>query len=157
MGVTSLNYYCPIGHDLRFLARVFVSVSFVASVFLSSSFDYSKAFWYSFTFMCCFQKLALMDLPDNIYNWFLNYLSDQQPTVLSSKMSHKIAPASINASAVQDSVLGPSLFNLNSCALHPISADNRYFKYADDVYLVVPFANAALYLTGISSSHSLDS
>ena len=82
-----------------------------------------------------------MDLPDNIYNWFLNYLSDRTHCTLFKDVTS--APASINASVVQGSVLGPSLFNLNSCALHPISADNRYFKYADDAYLVVPFANAA--------------
>ena len=77
------------------------------------------------------------------YNWFRNYLSDRTHCTLFKDVTSKISPASINASVVQASVLGPSFFNLNSCALHPISADNRYFKYADDAYLVVPFANAA--------------
>ena len=86
------------------------------------SFDYSKAFD-TLSHSCVASKLALMDLPDNIYNWFLNYLSNRTHCTLFKDVTS--APASINASVVQGSVLGPSHFNLNSCALHQISADNR--------------------------------
>ena len=44
---------------------------------------------------------------------------------------------------VQGSVLGPSLFNLNSCALKSFHPDNKYFKYADDAYLIVPCSNVS--------------
>jgi hypothetical protein len=40
-------------------------------------------------------------------------------------------------------VLGPTLFNINSSTLSPISAENEYFKYADDAYLVVPASNTS--------------
>ena len=53
------------------------------------------------------------------------------------------SPQSINASIVQGSVLGPTLFNVNSCELSPLSAPNRYFKYADDAYLIIPASNSA--------------
>lgn len=43
---------------------------------------------------------------------------------------------------MQGSVLGPSLFNIVSSSLQPISAANKYFKYADDGYLVVPASNS---------------
>ena len=51
--------------------------------------------------------------------------------------------ANITASVVQGLVLGPTLFNLNSCDLVPVSDLNRYFKYADDAYLIVTYSNAS--------------
>jgi len=42
---------------------------------------------------------------------------------------------------VQGSGLGPTLFNINSTDLRPESDLNKYFKYADDAYLVVPGTN----------------
>lgn len=50
--------------------------------------------------------------------------------------------ASITAGIVQGSVLGPSLFNMVSSSLQPVSPLNKYFKYADDGYLVVPCSNS---------------
>jgi len=50
--------------------------------------------------------------------------------------------AGITAGVVQASVLGPTLFNIISSTLTPISALNKYFKYADDGYLIVPGNNS---------------
>ena len=42
---------------------------------------------------------------------------------------------------MQGSVLGPTLFNINSSTLSPICPGNEYFKYADDANLLVPTSN----------------
>ena len=60
--------YCP-------MLQTFLSPAPHVFVIL---FDYSKAFD-TLSHSCVASKLALMDLPDNIYNWFLNYLSDRTP------------------------------------------------------------------------------
>ena len=61
--------------------------------------------------------------------------------------------ASINASVVQGSVLGPTLFNLNSSELAPFSPLNKYHKYADDSYLVIPSCNVSS-ITAELADHS---
>src|SRR6476469_6304213 len=89
-----------------------------------------------------------MDLPQSreliiiiIYNWILQYLSNRSHrTRFQGETSQS---ANITASVVQGSVLGPTLFNLKSCNLVPVSELNRYFKYADDAYLIVPYSNAS--------------
>ena len=74
-------------------------------------------------------------------NWIIDYLSERtHSTSLSGNSSQSIG---INASIVQGSVLGPTLFNINSADLSPLSPSNRYFKYADDAYLLVPASNSA--------------
>ena len=64
-------------------------------------------------------KLSKADIPDNIYNWIIDYLSERtHSTSLSGNSSQ---PIGINASIVQGSVLGPTLFNINSADLSPLS------------------------------------
>ena len=41
------------------------------------------------------------------------------------------------------SVLGPTLFNVATTTLKPLSKINKYFKYADDGYLIVPANNGS--------------
>ena len=86
-------------------------------------------------------KLSCLDIPDNIYNWVINYLTDRQHC---TKLQNSIStPCSINASIVQGSALGPTLFNISSSDLKPKFDYNAYFKYADDGNLVVPGSKAA--------------
>jgi hypothetical protein len=71
----------------------------------------------------------------------VDYLTDRtHHTILNSELSGK---AHISAGVIQGSVLGPTLFNVTSSTLTPLSSLNSYFKYADDGYLVVPGSNAA--------------
>ena len=99
------------------------------------SFDYSKAFD-TLSHNALAKTLFELNIDPNIYNWVLDYLSGRSHvTEFNNSMS---SSESINAFIVQGSVLGPSLFNITSSSLKPLYDVNRYFKYADDGYLVVP-------------------
>jgi hypothetical protein len=101
-------------------------------------FDYSKAFD-TLSHSSVADKLTRLDLPDFIYNWVVDYLEDRtHSTVIEGNMSKTL---SINSSVVQGSVLGPTLFNINSAELITNSSNNFYFKYADDADLLVPSSN----------------
>ena len=104
------------------------------------SFDYSKAFD-TLSHSSVATKLAFLDIPSTIYNWILQFLSNSSHRTRFQGETSQLA--NITASVVQGSVLGPTLFNLNSCDLVPLSDLNRYFKYADDAYLIVPYTNAS--------------
>ena len=49
--------------------------------------------------------------------------------------------AKIKTSVIQGSGVGPSSYIITAGDLHPITPGNRLFKFADDIYLVVPEAN----------------
>ena len=79
--------------------------------------------------------MAALKLPDHIYNWMANYFADRghmtrlQVTIL--------IIALINASIIQDSVIGPPSYVVAASDLHPRSALNCLTKYADDTYFLV--------------------
>ena len=101
--------------------------------------DFSKAFD-SLSHSSLSTKLAATNLPDNIYNWFINYLSDRKhKTIFANELSNS---ASINASIVQGSALGPAAYIINAADLHPIHLGNEMAKYADDSYLIIPATNS---------------
>lgn len=87
------------------------------------TFDYSKAFD-TLRHSSVASKLTLLDIPDCIHNWILDYLCDRQHcTLLHNTTSQSRV---INASIVQGSALGPTLFNINSTDLQPLNDFNRY-------------------------------
>src|SRR6218665_3609578 len=51
------------------------------------------------------QKLLLLDMPDQIYNWMVDYFKDRGHTTYAADVSTTIAW--INASIIQCSVVGP--------------------------------------------------
>src|SRR6267154_4424033 len=75
------------------------------------TFDYSKAFdTLRHSFVAA--KLSTLRIPYCIYNWILDFLSNRTHCTL---FLGKLSPtAKITSSIVQGSVLGPTLFNLNS-------------------------------------------
>ena len=98
------------------------------------SLDFSKAFD-SVRHSTLTSKLSHMDIPDNIFNWLVNFLSDRQhATRFAGKIS---TPRPINASVVQGSGVGPSMYLVEASDLHPLHQENRILKYADDTYLLV--------------------
>ena len=103
------------------------------------SFDYSKAFD-TLSHASVMSSLPLFNVPPQLQNWIENYLTDRSHHTLFSGKSSPELP--INAGVVQGSVLGPTLFNLASSTLKPLSSENKYFRYADDGYLIVPGKNS---------------
>jgi len=81
-------------------------------------------------------KLANFPLPDYLYNWIINNLSDRQHQ---TRLGGNVSPTlPINASIIQGSGLGQVEYVFTASELHPISPFNRFCKYADDTYLLVP-------------------
>ena len=100
--------------------------------------DFSKAFD---TVRHCtlMQKLALLPIPDFLYNWLENYLLGR---VHCTKSLQKLSAAkSINASVVQGSAIGPVAFIVNAMDLKIITPGNQTNKYTHDTYLLVPSRN----------------
>ena len=76
------------------------------------------------------EKLATFDLPDNVYNWFVNYLENYNHT---TKYNNQLSePAFINASVFQGSAVGPPLYVVTSSDLKPVNPSNFIDKYADN-------------------------
>jgi len=103
------------------------------------AFDFSKAFdrvrHYSLA-----SKLANFPLPDHLYNWIVNNLSDRQHQ---TKLGGNVSPTlPINASIIQGSGLGPVECVFTASDIHPISPFNQFCKYTDDTYLLVPATNS---------------
>jgi len=107
------------------------------------AFDFSKAFD-SLRLSTLFSKIAQLPLPDNIYNWMVNFFTQRSHStqfrgVLSSVLR-------INCSIVQGSVTGPVAYAISSSDLHPVCPQNKMTKFADDAYILVP----------ASSNHTVD-
>ena len=77
----------------------------------------------------------MLNLPSNIYNWVLDLLKGHTHC---TKFKDAISCfETVNASVIQGSALGPSVFLVNASDLRPIDDGNDMFKFADDTYLVV--------------------
>ena len=96
--------------------------------------DFSKAFD-TVRHSSLAAKLARLEIPDNVYNWLVDYLLGRQhATKFAGKLS---GVASIWASVVQGSGVGPSEYDVYVSDLHPRNAINIFVKFADDTYLIV--------------------
>jgi hypothetical protein len=101
--------------------------------------DFSKAFD-TVKHNTLFEKLASLPLPDQIYNWLLDFfLGRQHNTRVKDAVS---AAAPLLASVVQGSALCPALYSINAADLHNIIQGNDMKKYADDTYLIIPEINS---------------
>lgn len=78
-------------------------------------------------------ELGPLDLPDHIYNWFINFQNRRHTTRFSGGLSEV---AFVNTGIGQGLVVGPASFVVGVSDLHP----NFFYpivKYADDSYLLV--------------------
>jgi hypothetical protein len=98
------------------------------------SLDFSRAFD-TVRHSTLVDKLSALDIQDHVFNWIVKFLSCRQHVTRFQGRTSK--PASINASVVQGSGLGPSTYDINASDLHPVNPENKMFKYADDTYLLV--------------------
>lgn len=97
--------------------------------------DFSKAFDTAKR-SALFQNLSNMNIPDEIYNWMVNFYRNREQTTFMNEQCSEVS--SINAGVVQGSVIGPSAFSIIVSDLKPSIKGNVIIKYADDTYLVVP-------------------
>jgi len=102
------------------------------------SMDFSKAFD-TVRHHSLLKKLGTIDIPDHIFNWLTNYFFDRKHI---TKFQGEVSSvASINASVVQGSGVGPGSYVVGSSDLHPKNSFNILLKYADDTYLLVGSSN----------------
>ena len=92
-----------------------------------------------------FDKISTLDIPEQIYNWLVEYHLERSHLTIFKGYSSSLLP--INASIVQGSVLGPTNFSITGSDLHPFQPLNLMFKFSDDTYL----------LTGSSQAHTIPS
>src|SRR6218665_2960215 len=96
-------------------------------------------------------KILSMDIPDNIFNWLVNYFADRGHVTKLWDIISQVA--FINASIVQGSVIGPTSYVIVASGLHPIHQHNKMMKYADDMYLMVGSSMVGIYNGSGSGSY----
>jgi hypothetical protein len=102
--------------------------------------DFSKAFD-TVRHSTLLEKLALLDLPDEVYNWLKCFFDGHSHcTQYGDQMS---GFADILASVIQGSGVGPASYVVDAADLLPLTQGNSLVKYADDTYLIIPSCNSA--------------
>ena len=97
--------------------------------------DFSKAFD-TVRHYTLLEKFALLNLPDRIYNWLVNYFEGRTHcTFFGGLMS---ALEEITAGVIQGSGLGPAAYIVDASDLRTVYPGNYLIKYADDTYLIIP-------------------
>src|ERR1051325_8526309 len=97
--------------------------------------DFSKAFD-SIRHDTLMNKMAKLDIPDNIYNFILNFFEDHSHCT--SFQSSTSSLLSITAGVIQGSAMGPASYVITASDLNTLGKGNELNKYADDTYLIVP-------------------
>jgi len=97
--------------------------------------DFSKAFD-SVRHSTLLDKLALLDIPDNVYNWFVDFFTGHSHCTRFH--GHQSNYENITASIIQGSALGPASYVVTASDLINRNCQNVLVKYADDTYLIVP-------------------
>ena len=106
--------------------------------------DFSKAF-NTVCHSTLLEKLAMLNLPDEVYNWLKNYFDGHShSTRLGWQMSTFV---DIFASVIQGSGVGPAFYIVCAADLHPLTPGNKSVKYADDTYLIIPSSNSQSTIT----------
>ncbi len=100
--------------------------------------DFTKAFD-SVRQAALIEKLAMLNLPDNVCNWFTSFFNQRSHcTVYDGDRSSNLE---ITASIVQGSAVGPASYVVTAADLRPITPGNKMCKYADDTYIIIPACN----------------
>ena len=85
--------------------------------------------------------MAQLDLPMPVYNWLVNFF--QGHTHRTTFNGEESSTTSISASIIQGSGIGPVAYSVTAADLKTIYSGNLLIKFADDMYLVTPSANAS--------------
>jgi len=116
---------------LHKISAMLVSQPYVRVIAL----DFSKAFD-SVRHSTLLSKLADLSLPDSIYNWVANFLTDRSHCTQMDGIQSSFA--NLTASVIQGSAIGPAAYTVLAADLHPAVLGNDMAKFADDTYLLVP-------------------
>lgn len=85
------------------------------------------------------EKLAMLNLPDNVCNWLSNFFSRRSHcTMFQGDTSSYLE---VSASIIQGSAVGPAAYVVTAADLCPITSGNEVCKYADGTYLIIPASN----------------
>ena len=132
----------PTGSTTRAIVSILHSVThhlLSNSYVIVMSLDFSKAFD-TVRHSTLLQKLARLDMPDQVYNWLVDFFSGHSHC---TEYCCELSPQQeISASIVQGSSIGPASYVLNASDLKAITQGNETFKYADDIYIIIPSRNA---------------
>jgi len=100
--------------------------------------DFSKAFD-TVRHSTLLDKLAQLDIPDNAYNWLVEFFSGHSHCTVYQGQTSILK--SISASIIQGSGIGPAAYVVNAGDLKAVTPGNELYKFADDTYLVNPACN----------------
>lgn len=96
-------------------------------------FDASKAFD-TVKHTLLINKLINLGFPNQLIHWLTDYLTDRYQYVsFNNEFSMK---KKVTSGVPQGAILSPSLYNIYTSDLQPISNNCKMFKYADDLFLV---------------------
>jgi Reverse transcriptase (RNA-dependent DNA polymerase) len=88
------------------------------------------------------EKLAELDLPDQVYNWLADFfIGHSHCTVY---CDHTSMLKTITASIIQGSANGPAAYVMTATSasdLKAVTRGNQLCKFADDTYLIIPAIN----------------
>jgi len=97
--------------------------------------DFSKAFDVV-NHEVLLQNVSLLDLPDNIHNWLVSFLTGRLQIC---KVNGDYSSCSgITRGIIQGSGVGPTFYIIMKSDLKTVSDYNVMCKYADDIYVLVP-------------------
>ena len=85
------------------------------------------------------QKIALLDIPEYVYNWILDLLQGHSHCTLYNGESSELRE--VTASIIQGSAIGPAMF-VEAADLKAITPGNLLCKYADDTYIIIAASNS---------------
>ena len=121
-------------------AAIITILQTITALLLSNSYvlvyalDFSKAFD-TVRHQTLLEKFALLDLPDKLYNWLVNYFDGRSHCTQFEDAISMLEE--ITASIIQGSSLGLAAYIVDASDLKTVHPENKIPKFADDTYLIV--------------------
>jgi len=85
------------------------------------------------------EKMSKLQLPDCIYNGLCEFFTDHSHCTKHKGETSSLA--TVNASVIQGSTIGPAAYLVSAADLRPHDDENDSEKFADDTYLIFPAEN----------------